>query len=99
MLIAQVVIEEISYDWLFAKTILIMIVIIVLAFGILKYVLPRFVKMRRKSGSTIQVLDYQPLEQRKSVYLVQINDKKIAIGVTEHSIAKLCEWDDVDGSD
>lgn len=94
MIIAQAGMEGISYGWLFAKTILIMIVIIVLAFFSIKYILPRFVQMRRKTDSKIQILDFQPLEQRKTVYLVQIDNKKVAMAVSEHSICKLCEWEE-----
>lgn len=96
IIIAQTGMEGISYGWLFAKTIVIMIVIIVLAFLSIKYVLPMFVKFRRKTDSQIQVLDFQPLEPRKNLYLVKIEDKKVAVAVSEHSICKLCEWEDLD---
>lgn len=85
--------ENLSYGWLFAKTVVAMIVIIALAFFSIKYVLPRFVRARRKSGSNIQILDFQPLEQRKSVYLLKIKNKKVAVAVSDQAFAKLCEWE------
>lgn len=87
--------ENLSYGWLFAKTVIAMIVIIALAFFSIRYVLPRFVRARQKSGSSIQVVDFQPLEQRKSIYLLKIENKKVAVAVSDQSIAKLCEWEDM----
>jgi len=94
MILAQTGMEGITYGWLFAKTIIIMIVIIALAFISIKYILPLFVKMRRKTDSNIQILDFQPLEQRKTLYVVKIENKKVAVAVSEHSICKLCEWEE-----
>jgi len=85
--------ETMSYGWLFAKTISIMVAVILLAFLTIKYVLPKLVRGRKLRGSNIEVLDYQPLENRKSVYLLRIEDKKVAVGVTDHAVAKLCEWE------
>jgi len=98
MLLAQVGSgQEITFGWLFAKMIIAMIVIIILAFLTIKYVLPKIVRLRQKSDSSIQILDFQPIEQRKSIYLLKIENKKIAIGVTDHSVAKLCEWEENSG--
>ncbi len=93
-LIAQAVAEPegISYGASFAKMIAAMIFIIALAFVVLKFLLPKIVTMRRNRDSEIEVLDYQPLEPRKGVYLIKIADKKIAVGVTDHAIATLTEW-------
>ncbi|MBU0505481.1 MAG: flagellar biosynthetic protein FliO [bacterium] len=86
--------ESLSYGWLFAKTIIIMVVIIVIAFFAIKYLMPHLVRLRHRKESEIEILDYQPLEQRKAIYIVRIENKKIAVGVTDHSMNTLCEWDD-----
>jgi flagellar biogenesis protein FliO len=86
-------VEPISYGFLFAKMVIAMVVIIAAAFLCIKFILPRFTQVRRKKHSDIQILDYQPLEARKSIYLIRIEDKKVALGVTDHSIAKLAEWE------
>lgn len=93
MLIAQVssMTEPVSFGWLFARTIVAMIAVVVLAIWGLKYVLPKILQVKRRAGSKITVLDCQPLESRKSIYIVKIEDKKIAIGVSEHSINKICD--------
>lgn len=84
---------EISYGWMFAKTILAMIIIIALAFLSIKYIMPRFIQMRRRADSNIKVLDFQTLDQRRVVYLLQIKDKEVAVAVSDHAVSKLCEWD------
>lgn len=95
MLLAQVINPEtVSYGALFVKTMIAVVVIIGLAFVTIKYVLPIFIRMRRKSDSQIQVIDYQPLEQRKSIYLLKIRDKIVALATTDHALEKLAEWDE-----
>lgn len=85
--------ESVSFGAAFVKMMAAMILIIALAFVMIKIVLPLFMKMRRKSDSKIQVLDFQPLEPRKNIYLLRIEDKKVAVGVSENSVTKLCEWE------
>ncbi len=82
---------SISYGWLFAKMILAMIVIIALALVTLKYLLPRMIRLRQNGNSKITILDYQCLEPRRSVYILQIENKKVAVGVTENGISKICD--------
>ncbi len=84
---------DLSYGWLFAKTIGAMIVIIALAFVSIRYVLPLFMKLRRKSDSQIQVLDMQLIEPHKSVYLLKVRNKTVALATSEHAVAKLAEWE------
>ncbi|EKD50575.1 MAG: hypothetical protein ACD_62C00495G0002 [uncultured bacterium] len=95
MFIAQTTgIETLSYGVLFAKTVVIMVVIIGLAFVSIKYLVPRLVKIRNKKSATIEILDFLALEQRKAIYVVRIEEKKLALAVTDHAVAKLCEWDE-----
>lgn len=97
LLIAQVAepaAAAVSYGASFAKMILAMVFIVVLAFFVLKYLLPKMTVARRNRDSQIKVLDYQPLESRKGIYLIKINDRKIAVGVSENTMAALCEWEE-----
>lgn len=83
--------EPVSFGWLFARTVVAMIAVIGLAIWGLKYVLPKILQVKRRAASKIEVLDYQPLESRKSIYIVKIEDKKVAIGVSEHNVNKICD--------
>lgn len=94
MFLAQITTSDtVSFGAMFAKTIIALVVIIGLALFVIKFLLPKITQIRRKNGSVIQILDFQPLEQRKSIYLIRVEDKKIAVGVSEQSITKLCEWE------
>lgn len=86
--------SEISYGWMFAKMMVAMIVIIALALVTIKYALPKMMRLRQNPNSRIKVLDYQPLEPRKSIYIVEIDKRRVAIGVTEHGIQPICELED-----
>ena len=85
--------DTVSFGAMFVKTLVALVAIIGLTFFVIKFLLPKITQIRRKNGSAIQVLDFQPLEQRKSIYLIRIEDKKIAVGVSEQSVTKLCEWE------
>lgn len=82
-----------SYGWAAAKMLIAMVVIIGLAFATIRYLLPHLNVVKRNKSSLIQVLDVQPIAQRKAVYLLKIDNKKLAVGVSEHNMTKLCEWD------
>jgi len=86
-------VENISFGWAAAKMVFAMIGVIVFALLVIRYVLPKLTQVRRREDSSIEVLDMQPLAPRRSVYLVKIEDKKIAVGMTENGMTKLCEWD------
>lgn len=83
--------QQLSYAGLFLKMVLACVVVIALAIGALKYVLPFLVRAKRNQKSAIQILDVQSLEHKKAIYIVQIEDKRVAIGVTEQTITKICD--------
>lgn len=80
-----------SFGVLFAKTIVATVVVIALALLTIKFLVPKLRNLRRNKNSRIQILDYQALEPRKGIYIVDIAGKKIAIGVAENMIAKICD--------
>ena len=43
-------------------------------------------------GSTIRVVERSFLSPKKAIYLVEIGDRTLALGVTEENIALLTEW-------
>lgn len=84
-----------TYEALFLKMLLAMIFIVAMAVLILKYVVPRISSFQKNKGdSEIQVLDRHGLEPRKGIYLVKIKNKVLAIGVADHNMTKLSEWED-----
>ncbi|MBF0104895.1 MAG: FliO/MopB family protein [Deltaproteobacteria bacterium] len=85
--------EMMSYGWMAAQVIIAMTFIIVLAVVSLRFLLPKIARLKQRKGSGIEILDFQPLEHRKTIYLVKIEDKKVAVASSENNVAKLCEWD------
>lgn len=85
-------VEGVSFTWLFIKTLVAMVVIIALALVSIRYLLPRLTRFPGRRDSKIKILDFHPLEARKSVYILDIDNRRVAVGVTEHSINKLIEW-------
>lgn len=83
--------ESLSFAPLFLKTVIATILILILAIVAIRYLIPRLTGHRRNQNSTIKVLDAQPLDARKMIYIVSIENKKVALGVTEHQVTKLCD--------
>jgi flagellar biogenesis protein FliO len=91
VILAEALSESVSFAPLFFKTILVTIFILVLAVLAIRYLVPRMNLLRRNKDSNIQILDYQSLDQRKAVYILKIENKKVAVGVTDHTVSKICD--------
>lgn len=95
MLIAQLAsdpsVEPMSFLPLFVKTVVATVFIVAAAIVSMRYFIPRLSGYRRNRDSKIQILDYQPLDARKAIYIVKIEGKKVAIGVGESGVNKICD--------
>ncbi len=80
-----------SFGWLFAKTVLAMVIVVGLAFWFLKYIFPRLYGRHFQPSSRIKVVERLGLEARKALYVVQVGKKSILVGVTDHHISKLMD--------
>ena len=85
--------DGLSLDTTLFKTIFAMIFVVALAVVFLKYVLPLLTGHHKKKNSSIEILDYQILNGRKMIYVLKIEDKKVAVAVSEQNVTKLLEWD------
>lgn len=85
--------ESLSLSVLLLKTLLATGIILVIAFLVIKYLIPKISHMGRNKESDIRILDMQVLEGRKSIYVVEIQGKTVALGVTEQQIQKICDLD------
>jgi flagellar biosynthetic protein FliO len=94
-ILAQVSPEApLSFGTLFVQTIAVTIFIVALAIVAIRYLAPRLNGLRRNKDSKIQVLDFQALDARKAIYIVRIEDKRVAVGVTDHQVTKICDLED-----
>lgn len=82
---------ELSFGWLFLKTMLAMVFVIALAFVSIRYLVPRMHASRVKSIGNIEILDRIALEPRKNLFVIRVGDKHALIAVSEQGIAKLMD--------
>lgn len=84
--------SAVDFTWLFIKTLLILVVVIVAAIIMLRYGFPRlgFFKPFQK-GRYFTVLGRYVLEPRKSLYLVNIGKRYLVIGTADHGINLITE--------
>lgn len=80
-----------SFGTMFLNTVLVTVLVVGLALLILRFLLPRLGGMRRNKTSRIQIEDYQALDARRAVYILNIAGKRVAVGATEHSVNRLCD--------
>lgn len=80
-------------EWLIAKTVLSLGLVLGLMFA-LGYVLKKYV-YRAKGGRTdaleIEVLGQRMLQPRRSIYAVRVMDTVVVLGMTEHGMHMLTE--------
>ncbi len=82
----------IDFTWLFIKMLLLLIVICALAIVLLKYVAPKLgVFKPMQKGGYFKVLGRYQLEAKKALYLVNIGQKYLVLGVADHGINLLTE--------
>lgn len=85
---------EPNFWFLILKMIVASFVVIGLAVFILKFVLPRVVSGRANKKSAIQILDFQAIDAKNAIYIVQIENKRVAVGATAHSLTKILDLPD-----
>jgi len=80
-----------SYGGLLLKTILALVIVIGLAWALLRWGLGRLLPGRARGGSEITVVDRQPLDGRRQVVLVQAYGRYLLLGVGDGSVTLLAE--------
>lgn len=82
-----------SYGGMLLKTILALVIVIVLAWVLLRWGLGRLLPGRSRGAGDIRVVDRQPLDGRRQVVLVQAYGRYLLLGVGDGSISLLAELD------
>ena len=81
-----------DFTWLFIKMLLLLIVICALAVVLLKYAAPRLGLLKPiQKGKYFKVLGRHQLEAKKALYLVNIGQRYLVLGVADHGINMLTE--------
>ncbi|MFC1677888.1 FliO/MopB family protein [Planctomycetota bacterium] len=83
--------DEFSSRGMFFRMMLTVVFVIILGIGAV-YVSKKFLpKLTHPSGKRVRVIETTHLGPRKTVHLLQIDDKQILIGSTSDSITKLAD--------
>jgi flagellar protein FliO/FliZ len=82
-----------SYGGLLLKTILALVIVIGLAWVLLRWGLKRLLPGTGRSAGEIRVLDRQSLDGRRSVVLVEAYGRYLLLGVGDGSVTLLAELD------
>ncbi|MGB9591930.1 MAG: flagellar biosynthetic protein FliO [Candidatus Kryptoniota bacterium] len=83
-------------DWLIIKSLITLLLIIGLMFGLL-IVAKRFFLAKPKQGnSEVRVLNMIALQPKKAIYFVKVLNRIILVGVSDNAIASLGEVGDPD---
>jgi len=82
-----------SYGGMLLKTILALIIVIALAWVLLRWGLARLLPGRARGAGEIHVVDRQPLDARRQVVLVQAYGRYLLLGVGDGSVTLLAELD------
>lgn len=70
------------------------ILVIFLAYVGTKFISAKYTKLN--SGKMIKVLERVSLGQDKMLILVTVNKKAYFLGITDKSVSKVCEFDDIE---
>lgn len=84
---------RLDFTWLFMKVMFALLVVCLIAFVVLKYVLPRASFVRRAADSDVEIIERFTLEPKKNLYILKVATKYLLVGTTENSIRSLLELD------
>ncbi len=85
--------EEIDFGMLLLRTFFFLGLVCLLIYFLLRKVLPRIIQMPGIRNRTVKIIERLPLDQKKSLVVVEIQDKAFLLGCSENSINILMELD------
>jgi len=92
--------SPVDFTWLFVKMVLAMVIVIGLAIVTIRYVIPKLAMVRtRGSVAGLKILDRIPLDSRKAIYIIQVEGRRLLVGVSENHIGLLTELKREDEND
>lgn len=92
--------SSVDFTYLFLKMIFAMVFVIALALVLIKYVVPRMTARRSKiHGTDIEILDRIPLDPKKYLCLLEVEGRRLLIGVSDNHIGMVAELDSTHAKD
>lgn len=90
-----------DYTYMFIQMIVILGLVCLLAFGFLRYILPRFAFARHlQKKQVVNVVSRCHLDYRHQVMVAQVGSRYFMLGVGDHTVTMLAELNrnDVEGA-
>lgn len=81
----------VDFTWMFIKVIIVLAFVCVIAFAVIKYVLPRASFVKRGQDSQIELIERFALEPRKSLYILKVGSRFLLLGTSENTLSPLME--------
>jgi flagellar biosynthetic protein FliO len=81
-----------SVIWMFVQTILALGFVCLLAYVVLRVILPRL-NLAAAGKSIVTVVDRTPLDQRRSLYVIEVTGRWLLIAVSEGGVQLISELD------
>jgi len=85
--------EEIDFGMLLLRTFFFLALVCLLIYFVLRKVLPHLVQIPGIRNRNIKIIERLPLDQKKSLLVVEVQDKAYLLGCSENSINVLMELD------
>jgi flagellar biosynthetic protein FliO len=85
--------EEIDFGMLLLRTFLFLGLVLLLIFFLLKKVLPHIAKVSGFQNRNIKILERLPVDAKKSLIVVEVQDKAYLMGCSDNAITVLMELD------
>jgi flagellar protein FliO/FliZ len=86
-------VEEINFGMLIVKMIFFLGIVVALIYLVLKKLLPLLIHGASFRGRSIRILERMPVDQRRSLLVVEVQDKVYLMGSAEGQINVLMELD------
>lgn len=85
--------EEINFGMLILRMLIFLALVIALIYFVLRKVLPSLMRMTAFKNQTIRILERVPLDQRRSMLVIEVQEKVYLVGSAEGQINILMELD------
>ncbi len=86
-----------DFTWLFIKMLAGLLLVLGLAFILIRVILPKTKMGRSRRNSWVSLIDRYPLDQHKSLYIVKIMERYFVLGSAENSINLVTELTQEEG--
>ena len=85
--------EEIDFGMLLLRTFFFLALVLLLIFFVLKKALPHVAQVAGARNRNVKILERLPVDAKKSLIVVEVQDKAYLMGCSENAIAVLMELD------